>query len=163
MNFLDVVKYTLIDNLYVELIFYVYLIVYHRLLWIMGTVTFVFCNIPVTLVENWCPHGPPHPNFLSRVFSCPQCLYIFPRPHSLHGRPQLIHCWIRNIRPHMCRVSHKWELPVLCYHRIRVNYPYSFLGVIFWVVLRDFIRKKLPLKPVKLLPFFPHYGKLIHD
>ena len=27
--------------------------------------------------------------------------------------------------------KHIWELPVLRYHRIRVNYAYPFLGVIF--------------------------------
>ena len=27
--------------------------------------------------------------------------------------------------------EHIWELSVLCYHIIRVNYPYPFLGAIF--------------------------------
>ena len=26
---------------------------------------------------------------------------------------------------------HRWELPVLCYHSIRVIYHYPFLGVIY--------------------------------
>ena len=26
--------------------------------------------------------------------------------------------------------KHRWELPILRYHNIRVNYPYPFLGVI---------------------------------
>ena len=35
---------------------------------------------------------------------------------------------------HIISVDHleqRWELPVLRYHSIRVNYPYPFLGVIF--------------------------------
>ena len=36
---------------------------------------------------------------------------------------------------------HIWELPVLRYHRIRVNYPYPFLGVSFWGILHGFIRQ----------------------
>ena len=59
----------------------------------------------------------------------------------------------------LCAPWHRWELPVLRYHGIRVNYPYPFLGVIFMVILHDFIIK-LPLKIVKPLPFSPLYGKL---
>ena len=55
--------------------------------------------------------------------------------------------------------GHRWELPVLRYHRIRVNYPYPFLGVILRIILHDFIRKNT-IKTVNSLPFFPHYGKL---
>ena len=42
--------------------------------------------------------------------------------------------------------SHIWELPVLYYHRIRVNYPNPFLGVIFRVILYGFIRQNHHLK-----------------
>ena len=37
--------------------------------------------------------------------------------------------------------GYRWVLSVLRYHIIRVNYPYPFLGVIFGVILHDFIRK----------------------
>ena len=36
---------------------------------------------------------------------------------------------------------HRWELTVLRYHRIRINYLYPFWGVIFGVILHDFIRQ----------------------
>ena len=39
---------------------------------------------------------------------------------------------------HRLYAWHRWELPVLHYHRIRVNYPYSCLGVIFGVILHVF-------------------------
>ena len=37
--------------------------------------------------------------------------------------------------------NHRWELPVLRYHRIRGNYHSPFLVVNFSVVLHNFIRK----------------------
>ena len=55
---------------------------------------------------------------------------------------------------------HRWELPVLCYHRIMVNYPYPFWGVIFMVNLHGFIRQIYHKKTVQLLPFPPLYDKL---
>ena len=48
---------------------------------------------------------------------------------------------------------HKWELPVLCYHWIRANYPYPFLGVFLKGILLDFINK-ITIKKVQLLPLF---------
>ena len=36
---------------------------------------------------------------------------------------------------------HIWELPVLRYHSIRVIYQHPFWGVIFLVILHDFIRQ----------------------
>ena len=53
---------------------------------------------------------------------------------------------------------HRWELSVLCYHKIRVNYPYPFLAVIFMVILHDFISRNYH-KTVQSLPFSPLYGK----
>ena len=41
----------------------------------------------------------------------------------------------------VCTVWHIWELTVLCYHRIRVNHPYPFLGVTVMVILHNFIRQ----------------------
>ena len=35
--------------------------------------------------------------------------------------------------------THRWELPVLCYHSIRGNYHYPFLGIKFSAILHDFI------------------------
>ena len=60
-----------------------------------------------------------------------------------------------------CHASllHRWELPVLRYHSIRINYPYSFFGVIFgWFCM--ILWNKITIKTVKFLPFFSHYGKL---
>ena len=37
--------------------------------------------------------------------------------------------------------EHRWELPVIRYHSIRGNYHYPFLGVLFSVILHDFIRQ----------------------
>ena len=45
-----------------------------------------------------------------------------------------------------------WELPVLRYHRFRVNHPYPLLGVILMVILHYFIIK-ITIKKVQLLPF----------
>ena len=41
-------------------------------------------------------------------------------------------------------VEHRWELPVLSYHIIRVNYHYPILGVIVLVVLQSFYLTELP-------------------
>ena len=54
---------------------------------------------------------------------------------------------------------HRLELPVLRYHRIRVNYPYPFLEVIFRVILHDLL-DQITIKTVQLLPFPPNIGKL---
>ena len=48
---------------------------------------------------------------------------------------------------------HKWKLPVLRYHRIRFNYPYPFLGVIFWVILHAFITQNYHRKQSNCYPF----------
>ena len=50
-------------------------------------------------------------------------------------------------------VDHRWELPVLRYHSIRIIYNYPFSGVIFSVILHDFIRQ-ITIKSVISLPFF---------
>ena len=60
-----------------------------------------------------------------------------------------------------CTPLQRWELPVLCYPIIRVDYPYPFLETIFvWfcMILLD----EITIKTVKLLPFFPHCGKLAY-
>ena len=54
---------------------------------------------------------------------------------------------------------HRWELPVLCYHIIRVNYLYPFWGVIFGVILHGFIRQNYH-KTSQIVTLFPRYGKL---
>ena len=54
---------------------------------------------------------------------------------------------------------HRWELPVLHYQGIRVNYPYPFLGVIFRVILHGFIRKNYHINSPIVTPF-SIYGKL---
>ena len=61
---------------------------------------------------------------------------------------------------HRLYAGHIWELPVLHYHRIRVNYPYSCLGVIFGVILHVFKRQNYHKNQSNCYPFFPHYGKL---
>ena len=53
--------------------------------------------------------------------------------------------------------EHRWELPVLFYHRIRVKYPYPFWGVI----LRDSIRQNYH-KTSQIITIFPHHGKLTY-
>ena len=54
--------------------------------------------------------------------------------------------------------SHRWELPVLRYHRFRVNFPYPFWGVIYGD-LHDFIIR-ITIKIVQSLPFSPLRGTL---
>ena len=49
---------------------------------------------------------------------------------------------------------HRWELPVPCYHGIRSNYHYSFLGVICLVILHDFIRQNYHKNQSDRYPFF---------
>ena len=53
----------------------------------------------------------------------------------------------------VCTVCYIWELTVLCYHRIRVNHPYPFLGVNFWVILHDFIRQNYHKNQSNRYPF----------
>ena len=43
--------------------------------------------------------------------------------------------------PFLSCSRHIWELPILCYHRIGVNYSYPFLGVKFSVILHDFLQQ----------------------
>ena len=50
--------------------------------------------------------------------------------------------------------GHIQELSVLGYHRIRVNYPYPFLGVNFWEILHNFIRK-ITIKTSQIVTLFP--------
>ena len=49
---------------------------------------------------------------------------------------------------------HRWELPVLRYHIIRVNSSYPFLGIFFWVILHDFIRQNYHKNQSNRYPFF---------
>ena len=51
------------------------------------------------------------------------------------------------------RQTHRWELPVLRYHRIRVNYLYPLLGVNFGVLLLYFIRKNYRTNQSNSKPF----------
>ena len=51
-------------------------------------------------------------------------------------------------------VNNRWELPVLRYHSITVNYHYPFLGVIVLVILHDFIRQNHHKKLSYRYPFF---------
>ena len=48
---------------------------------------------------------------------------------------------------------HRWELPVLRYHRIRVNYPYPFVGVKCWVIFMILL-DKITIKESNRYPFF---------
>ena len=50
--------------------------------------------------------------------------------------------------------NHTWELPVLCYHRIRVNYPYPFWGVNFMVIFCMVLLHKIIIKHFNRYPFF---------
>ena len=50
--------------------------------------------------------------------------------------------------------THRWELPVLCYHGIRGTYHYPFLGVNFSVILHDFIRNNYHKNQSDRYPFF---------
>ena len=50
-------------------------------------------------------------------------------------------------------MMHKWELPVLRYHSIRVIYHYPFLGVTFSVILHDFIRQNYHKNQADRYPF----------
>ena len=52
-----------------------------------------------------------------------------------------------------CTVHHRWELPILHYHIIGVNHPYPFLGVIFRVILHNFIRHNYHNKQSNCYPF----------
>ena len=47
----------------------------------------------------------------------------------------------------------RWELPVLRYHSIRGNYHYPFLGVIYSVILHDFIGKNYHKNQSDRYPF----------
>ena len=49
---------------------------------------------------------------------------------------------------------HRWELPLLCYHSIRVNYPYPFLGVIVLVILHYFNWQNYHKNQSYCYPFF---------
>ena len=49
---------------------------------------------------------------------------------------------------------HRWELPVLRYHIIRGNYHYPFLGIIFLVILHDFIRQNYQTNQSDRYTFF---------
>ena len=55
--------------------------------------------------------------------------------------PPLLHIIHGLYQATLVAARHRWELPVLCYHGIRGNYHYPFLGVTFSVILHDFIRK----------------------
>ena len=57
------------------------------------------------------------------------------------------------------RADHIWEITVLYYHRIRVNFPYPFLGIVF-IVNFHVLKRQISIKIVQLLPFSPLYGKL---
>ena len=50
--------------------------------------------------------------------------------------------------------THRWELPVLCYHGIRGTYHYPFLGVNFSVILHDFIRNNYHKNQSDRYPLF---------
>ena len=50
--------------------------------------------------------------------------------------------------------EHRWELPVLCYHSIRGDYHYPFLGVIVSVILHYFIRQNYHKNQSDRYPFF---------
>ena len=74
-------------------------------------------------------------------------LYVLPPTTSLRRQKKkpLIHYHVllpNPGTPHLQPSHHRWELTVLRYHRIRVNHPYPFWGVMFWVILHDFVTHK---------------------
>ena len=50
--------------------------------------------------------------------------------------------------------QHRWELSIGNYHSIRGNYHYPFLGVLFKVILHDFIRNNYHKYQSDRYPFF---------
>ena len=51
-------------------------------------------------------------------------------------------------------MGHRWELTVIRHHSIRGNYHCPFLGVIFSVILHDFIRQNYHKNQSDRYPFF---------
>ena len=64
----------------------------------------------------------------------------------------LFFIWVTEFESHSSH-AHRWKLTVLRYHSIRVNDPYSFLGVKISAILHDFIRENYHKNQLDNYPF----------